>query len=302
MKFAKFTTLFAIASLAIVACGPKNKENITPVDPAPAAQENNAGLMVFDPSGNEALTLSRTNEQGQKEDVDVEELQLFRGGAFLGKGKVRPTKGELPTVYFSGTYIKVGNTYKLTGDVTVEIEVKSNNTISVTVGGSTVTVTGSYKPSTAPTSGIEKALCVSWKLTQVEAAIASPKVEHKWTGAAACDLKGIATYINQHGGNLKVDAFEDYVIKSIDVNADPKTIVVSFEKEGVQPVVGQWSNLNINSGTFKYHLETEISGKLFKGDADGVITFNADYTEVNIALDVTSNELNGKVILTAKRI
>lgn len=302
MKIAKVLSIFAIASLAVVSCGPQNKNNPTSTkDPAPAAQEANAGKMVFDPNGNDALILSRPDKSDPnlKEDINVVELEFFRAGAFLGKA-LPIVKAVADPIYFSGTFSKVGNVYKLLGDIKVDLEVKGNGKVEATKeGGEKVTVTGSYTPSSAPTNNFEKGLCVSWTISQIEAAIDSPKVEHKWSGTDACDLKGIAAYINQHGGKLNLDAFEGYVIESIDVNASPKTIVVNFK--GANPVVGEWSNLNISNGSFKYHLETQLSGKLFKGDADGTIQFNDDYSMVTISLDVTSNELNGKVILTAKR-
>lgn len=313
MKIAKVLSLFAIASLAVVSCGPQNKENPhgTPTkDPAPVVNEANAGIITLDSEAGKDVVLSLKDKNNELLEFNLLDVEFFRAGTFLGKGLIvsLPPKSDIALrkssgskIYFSGTFSKTGSVYKLSGDVAAEIKVDGNN-ISVTFGGKTVTVSGGFQQATPPANNFLKGLCVSWKITQLEAAITSPDVQHKFNNNDACNLKTIAHYINSKGGKLDENAFEDYVIASINVNADPKTIVVNFEKKGVEPVVGQWSNLNITDGKFKYHLETQLSGKLFKGDADGVISFNDDYSVVTISLDVTSNELNGKVILTAQRI
>lgn len=307
----KVLTFLAIASLVAVSCGgnKNNPENEVPAgEPAPAIQEANAGTLQFDPNGNDALVIDfeKNNLKGLK----ITELDFFRGGSYLGKGYPSEpgAKAEIPYVYFSGTFTMENGMYKLFGDAKFTLKIEGNK-ITATVGGKTVTVNGSFTGSKAPTTTLEKALCVSWKLSSLEAVIASPSFKHKWTGAEACDLKGVAQYINEHSTTkLNEAAFEGYKIESINVNADPKTIAVVFVKDGVEPdpdpIVGNWSNLNIQNGTFKYHLETQLQGKLFKGDAEGKIEFKSNYTQAIVTLDVTSttNNLSGQVILTLARI
>lgn len=295
-----FASLLAVAALLSVSC--TNKKDVPSGEPAPAAQEDNAGLLTIDNQDNVPVIIS-----GQEDDVDLESIEFMRGGAYSGKGRVPASKALAPgdPVYFGGTFTFKDGVYTLKGALAGTIKVDGNK-LSINLGGKTYdNIQGSFTKTPAPSNNIEKALCVSWKITSLEASLEKPAAKHKWTGAEACNLKAIAEYINEKGGDLDADALKDYVIKSISISPAPKyTILVDFEKSGIAPVVGTWNAATISNGTFTYSMVTGMSGEFFQTNASGKFSFSADYKTVTLTVNIAStyDDLKGTVILTCTAI
>ena len=293
----KYLILSCIALAALWSCG--NKNSTEPAgEPAAASQEAHAGVLEIT-----SHDLVVNLEYG---DAIVSKIEFMRDGQYVGIAE-HVAKAVLNPQYFAGTFTFSEGMYHLSGSIKGTLKVDNNAQITYTPSvGQTITSGGSFTPSTPPTNPVEKALFVSWKPTALQLAIDTPDVEHIFVGQEACQLGKIAKFINdnQDAVDLDVEEYSKYVIKSISLSPAPeKTVAVSFENTQLDPVYGKWTNINFQTLSFSYEIESDlVSDDLFQTEADGSFSFSSDYSTITVTVKVDSEELNGKIILTAKRI
>jgi len=277
----------AIAALAI-SCGKKAPEI------APAKQEAHAGTVEI--TGTPIQTQLKSGVH-----VNITQIEFMRDGVYIGQG-YEDVKAETPIHYFSGTFTVNGEEFILSGDFSCKIKVNGKD-ITFTLPGSEVTSSGTFTETPPPTTDIEKALFVNWKISQLEVAIDRPSISHKFTGAQASNMGTIAEFVNanQKQVELDVETFQKYVISTISLSS--KSVVINFTDPQIEPITGKWlgSGISITNQTFKYKLNAEMDGKLFEAEASGSFTFSSDFNTVTITLNVESNEMNGKIIITATK-
>lgn len=283
--------LAAAAALAVISCGNKGGVEI-----APARQESNAGVIKVTGKPVEASLKS-----GVK--IQIQKIEFMREGEYVGQG-VEVAKATGDTHYFSGTFTKVGDDFQLGGDFSGKINVNGNKITFSLTGEEPTTTDGGFTQTPPPTDPTEQALFVNWKISMLEVIIDKPSVKHKFTGADASNLGAIAKYINDNQSEVKLDLdlFNQYVISTISLSQAPeKTIKVSFADPKVEPIVGTWSGLNLTQQSFTYKLDAQLDGQLFTAEASGSFAFSNDYKTVTITLNVKSDDMNGKISITANK-
>lgn len=283
----------AVAALAAISCGNGSKNNAE----VPAAkQEANAGVVNI--TGTPVETNLKSGVQ-----IQIQKIEFMREGEYVGTG-IEVLKGTAPTHYFSGTYTKSGDVFHLSGDFNGTVTVNGNQITFDPSDGDPTTTEGGFTQTPAPTNPLEQALFVNWKISVLEAVIERPSVKHKFTGKDASDLGAIAAFINANQSQvvLDMDVYSKYVISTISLSPAPeKTVKVSFADPQIEPIVGTWSGLDLTKQSFSYKLDADVDGTLFTAEANGSFAFSADFNTVTITLNVTSEEMSGKIVITAVR-
>ena len=293
----KYLILSCIALATLWSCG--NKNSTEPAgEPAAASQEAHAGVLEIT-----SHDLVVNLEYG---DAIVSKIEFMRDGQYVGIAE-HVAKAVLNPQYFAGTFTFSEGMYHLSGSIKGTLKVDNNAQITYTPSvGQTITSGGSFTPSTPPTNPVEKALFVSWKPTALQLAIDTPDVEHIFVGQEACQLGKIAKFINdnQDAVDLDVEEYSKYVIKSISLSPAPeKTVAVSFENTQLDPVYGKWTNINFQTLSFSYEIESDlVSDELFQATAGGSFNFDSSFNTLTVSIKVKSDELDGVVVITAVRI
>lgn len=287
----KILFVAAIAAAAI-SCG----NNKTAPEVPAAKQEAHAGVVEI--TGTPVETRLQSGSS-----ICIQKIEFMRDGQYVGQG-YENLKGDVPTHYFSGTYTVNGEEFHLTGDFSCKIKVNGQEiTFTLPSSSDPIVSSGSFTETPPPTTDAEKALFVNWKLTKLEVLIEKPSVKHKFSGEDASKLGVIADFINKNQSEVELDleTFNKYVISTISLS--PKSVVVNFTNPAIEPIVGTWlgSGIDITKQTFKYKLDAEMDGKLFNAEATGSFAFDSSFTTVTITLNVESNEMNGKIVITAAK-
>lgn len=278
------------AALAVVACGGKNNVEV------PAAKQE-AHACVVEVTGTPVETRLPSGYT-----IAIQKIEFMRDGYYLGQG-IEILKSDASVHYFSGTYTVSGEEYHLSGDFSGNVKIEDTNLTFKPAGEDPVVTSGTHTVTTPPTNPVEQALFVNWKIKSLEAVIDRPAVKHKFIGSDASDLGAIASYINEKQSQVQLDleTFSKYIISTICLS--PNSVMVNFTDQTIEPIIGNWqgSGIDITTQTFKYKLNAELDGKLFQTEASGSFAFNSDFTTVTITLEVESEDLSGKIIITADK-
>ena len=293
----KYLILSCIALATLWSCG--NKNGTEPAgEPAAASQEAHAGVLEIT-----SHDLVVNLEYG---DAIVSKIEFMRDGQYVGIAE-HVAKAVLNPQYFAGTFTFSEGMYHLSGSIKGTLKVDNNAQITYTPPvGATITSGGSFTPSIPPTNSIEKALFVSWKPIKIQVEIEKPRMRTKFENEKARQLGEIAKFINDNQDLFELDEeeYSKYVIKSISLSPAPeKTVAVSFENTQLDPVYGKWTNINFDTLSFSYEIESDlVSDELFQTTAGGSFNFDGFYKTLTVSIRVKSDELDGMVIVTAERI